>query len=137
MKSAISVYGPKGLVEKLEKYEWTPCDSEGENFKGIALFGYCLYRPIDKMGIPMSFIVREAEDIFNVSGYGFPVIFVLAANWQLEHKIAGETESLVELADCQMSVAPDKDLVSYDILILDEAALAEYENMISAGKLLH
>lgn len=136
MKIAIGAYGPKGLVEKLKECKWTPCAPSGENFDGIDLFGYCLTRPEDELVLPVAVVVKEAGEIFMVAGYGFPAIFSLAINCQKEPRMAALADSPLELAGCRLNLEPGKDLVSYDILILDADGLADYENRMGAGKLL-
>ena len=48
-KARIEGYGPSNLIDRLQKFEWTPCTGEGENFHGFSLGGYCLTRPADDL----------------------------------------------------------------------------------------
>ncbi|HOX30331.1 MAG TPA: hypothetical protein P5080_03925 [Candidatus Paceibacterota bacterium] len=128
MKAVIQGYGPKGLVEELRKAEWSPCAPDGENFTAIDLFECCLTRPADRMVVPLAVLVKEGEEaIFKVTGYGFPNIFKFVALWLKVREIDEQADNPIMLSGFRLANQPMEDFVQYDILILDQAGLEEYE----------
>ena len=126
MKVAVCGYGKSGLVEELKKCKWTPCSDGGENFCGIGLFGYCPSRPGDNMVVSVAVVVREGHTIFEVTGFCFPDAFRMAALWQGKPEMVEKAAGPLKLAEQIIVAKPGKNLVPYDILVLDEVGLNEF-----------